>query len=629
MSKSLFRDYNIYTRSLILGLLPAAVTFVALVTFFTHARLEEAARDQQLRGQLIADQLAPALEYDVLTGNQRGIQRLADNVVSNPWVDSVTVYDLFGEELLRVDSGKPRDLSPMTKPSIFSANILQGTVELENPFGWSSELGLVSRQPVRLGKVEVVLDDGPLQDSQDAIISQSLSVAALLILLIVILVRSMASRMARPIQQLTRQVEGLTRREYEIPELNTRISEVRTLGHSVEVLAQTLEQHESEQTATMHQLAQSREQAEEANQAKSEFLAMMNHELKTPVNGILGLLNLMSDSELDRRQKKLLESARHAGDKLNTLVLDILDFSNLENQQFHLQPEESDPINLLRSVLDQYEPQADAKSLPLTLEADEEIAKEAIWIDPVRFQQIARHLVDNAIKFTESGQVTVALRRLPADESSDSHIELTVTDTGTGMTDAQKARIFEPFQPGDSRANRRFEGAGLGLALVSQLVRIMHGEVTVDSEYGKGTRFSVRLPCPKKPRPQGRRLAGQVALVVEDNPVNMSITVAYLEKLGLSCDQSFSGIDALARWRNRRYDVILMDCQMPIKDGYETTREIRTLEGTGHHTPIIALTANTEPGSEAECLAAGMDDFLAKPLRRKALQSKLLQWLGS
>ena len=389
-----------------------------------------------------------------------------------------------------------------------------------------------------------------------------------------------------------------------------------------------------ENQALVLTLSQARDQAEASSRAKSDFLATMSHEIRTPMNGIMGMLQVLEMSPLTAEQKAQVEIAAGSADTLMRLLNDILDFSKIESGKldfesipFALAPAINEVAALLRT-------RAAQKRLTLTLDLPPELPAHVLG-DAVRLKQVLLNLTGNAIKFTERGEVRLAVRVVSGD---DEHVTLrfAVSDTGIGMDESTQAKLFQVFSQGDSSMTRRFGGTGLGLAISQRLVNRMGGEIRVESRPGRGSTFSFELNLPTAPPPMRpsqapfappeQALSGRV-LVVEDDRVNQRVIELMLEKIGLRCVIVADGGAAVEVAVLERWDAVLMDLQMPGMDGLEATRQIRR-RLRGQPLPIIALTANAMVADRDACVAAGMDDFIPKPVRQEELRSCLERWLA-
>jgi len=386
------------------------------------------------------------------------------------------------------------------------------------------------------------------------------------------------------------------------------------------------------------ELQKAKEVAEAASKTKSEFLANMSHEIRTPMNGVLGTLQLLQESDLSDGQKEYVGIAYNSGEALLSLLNDILDFSKIEAGKLKL---EYIPFNLKELTNDLtvlLKQKADEREVKLETDFDSEVPT-AILGDSVRIRQILANLMTNAIKFTDKGTVTIKIITLENTEKM-VRLRLEVNDTGIGIAEENQRKLFNSFTQADGSTTRKYGGTGLGLAIVRQLVTMMRGRLGVESEEGKGSSFwteiSFEVPhniemerASEKKSADVEKLEGNV-LLVEDNPVNQIVARKMLEKAGLNYEVVNNGEEALNRLKlSHDFNLILMDCQMPIMDGYEATQALRDLEEKNaiDRLPVIAMTANAMEGDKDKCLAAGMDDYISKPVNQQNLKKKLAKWL--
>jgi CheY-like chemotaxis protein len=390
-----------------------------------------------------------------------------------------------------------------------------------------------------------------------------------------------------------------------------------------------------------------KEKAELATIAKSRFLANMSHEIRTPMIGVLGMADLLRQKGFSGEDRQLVETIFRSGEALLAILNDVLDFSKIEAGRLEL---DYAPVNIPRiaeDVIHLMAVNAHAKDLKLVLQANPDLP--IVMGDSGRIRQILLNLVGNAVKFTEHGEITVSVTANSSHSAEICDFILAVQDTGMGIEEEVRTRIFNSFDQGDNSMARKFQGTGLGLSITRELVHLMNGEITVDSDAGQGSTFTVRLPLIQAPHSALSPVSGKPSLeqtssaclpapmvdsassyrgkrvlLAEDNPTTQKLLTILMQQVEVDLAVVDNGQEAIDYLEGESVDLIFMDCQMPFMDGFEATRHLRA---RGVTTPVVALTAFARAEDEQHCLEAGMNDFLSKPFRQSELREVLARWL--
>ena len=635
------RQKVMWTAGSVLVLTVLAVLLVAAYTF-----VQAYARAMTERNIAVSHEVATQFERILALGLRTdeivGFDALCDSVVgSHEDLEIVAVYATDGRVMFQNRLGPARERLPdlpIVEAAVASAAEKQFSFAVQGREFAATLKPVFDAGGLPAGAVVVAVAQESLDRRLAGFISPVLGVGGLFILIgVAILYWTLTRYVIRPLVEVIGAVDRLRHQAESTPGFIT----VRADGEA-KILVDAFNQLLAQKGRQREDLAHARDAAEAASRAKSAFLANMSHELRTPMNGVLGMIELAKRRMTDAKGRDQLDKAKQSANHLLSVLNDILDISKIDADRMVV---DSVPLQIplvfeeLTSTLGHT---ATGKGLRLTSDLPDALMQRTFTGDPLRLGQILFNLVGNAIKFTDHGAVT--LRALPVGETPDGVlVRFEVSDTGIGIEPEALTRIFQPFEQADNSMTRKYGGTGLGLAISKRLVQLMGGDIGADSTPGQGSTFWFVVPLKQReadavppapastPRTAEQRLqedhTGARVLLVEDEPIAQVVSRGLLEGVGLVIDLAEDGLQALAMARQNPYALILMDMQMPRMNGVEATQAIRA-DSLNRHTPILAMTANAFDEDRMLCLAAGMNDHIAKPVDPARLYDTLLMWLG-
>ena len=639
--------WSIRRRSIVLAAVPAFLTVVLLTVMHMSQRWSDAGENSESIVRLMVESISASAEYPVISGNYELLAPLMDAALGRPEIAAVRVLDPLGLPLIeRTVEGYDELGSDYLR--VFQKELSRTVIDLDpmDMGGLLEEEG--SERSVTFAVIEIAMTDHYLHAREMEILYQSVVAGVLVVLLAALTGRYIALMIVRPLERTAAFLSSLSGGDYwnriEVSD-GAELGRVQSSGNR---LAEALERAQKEQRVFTSRLLEEQKKARSASESKSQFLAMMSHELRTPLNGALGMLELMNHEMAECDFSLHKEQAEQSLVQLAQLLDDIMVVADTDQKSVAAAPEYCLLSEYFESFFEVLKSRAMSQGLSFITDIRGDLRERPILTYPGLLRQILRHLVDNALKFTVQGVVSVSM------EPEKSGVRIIVSDTGIGIPSSEYGSILEPFTQLESDLNRQYEGAGLGLTITSHVVNALGGELHFSEPEGGGCHVEVTLPevvlAQTDPtdtttilslngdRTDDKQSASESdavgffpegkgkLLIVEDNEVNLKVAEKMLARIHPDREvlAVMSGEAALIAVEEQRISLVLMDCQMPGMDGFETSQKLR--EG-GFSGAIIACTANTTDQVEERCLASGMNDYMAKPISLKGLTLITERWL--
>ncbi len=646
---------GIRTRLLFVTIIPTLL-LVGLFSSSIYREAQRIERDFNQYGTLLAQRTALTARYGALTGNYSSDLSEIDAMMDIPSLMGVTIQDRDGgialergsvESHAQIGTESPLDLpcGQSLQRDYFCAPIEQVDIPIDDFLDMPT--GEVTRENIGWVRIELTRENIEAQWQQ--LLINSLLTGLLLILAVFLLLRMVYTQITRPILGISRWVEGIRRGmltprndiassgEFHALQqgINGMVAEIK---HHREDLQSQIDSATAELRSTMdtleqrnHDLEHERYRAEDANKAKSQFLATMSHEIRTPINAIIGIGQILEQEENTPRQSHLLAQLEGASQLLLGLVNDILDVSKIEAGHLTLEHRPFPIQELLTKVNTLYRSMVADRPIDLITKIDPKLPATLIG-DQLRMEQIVVNLLSNALKFTSEGHIAITFH---VQDITEERVSLTISveDTGIGIPEEKQQTLFQPFTQVDHATTRKYGGTGLGLTICQRLISIMGGSIELQSTTGKGSTFSVNVELPyttdpyisTEPKPcPDVSLRGLHLLVAEDNPINQMVVEELCKSAGIDVTLADDGQEAIDLLGTHPFDAILMDIEMPVLDGYQATKMIRSLPDYTQ-LPIIAMTAHAMEEARIKAMEVGMDDFVTKPFHLTDLKQRLAE----
>jgi len=639
--KNWINNASIKKYTLSASLIPALLMFFILTPSFLYERTHDIEQTLEQQGKLLITQLSHVSEYAILTGNTDYFASIIEELLKQPEIYAISIRNQDNKVLLKKTSFyEIRDTSdlivyeqPVTQlfdPSTF--DIIEGL-----PFNEKLKLAQSPLSPKTIGYVQLTLSKRTLHERQGEIIVYGVMLALVALLLSAFVGHFIGKSIVRPIQAMVAGVKRLGQSNYTTPIGEISNNELGTLAIDINSLATKLNDANNEIEKTINELTDARDEADRINASKSDFLALISHEIRSPLNSAFGVIQLLNDTKLTKPQRRYIDLALNSFNHLVNLLDDIIDFSTLDYGEIKIEQQPTAVKQIIEQVISNYQVSASQKSLDLIVKysGDAKLQEYDVYTDPTRLRQVLSNLVDNAIKYTNIGSIHIHVHWLLTDDNN-VLLSMIVQDTGIGIEHDRLQSIFEMFTQATSPSTRGYGGVGLGLYIVKRLIKLLGGTISVRSQIGIGAMFHIDLPVKlaedvsldttpillpnRQPSIQSRKI-----LVVEDDFSNQEVISGFLNQVGIEVEIASNGFDGLIMFKENIYDLVFIDCFMPNMDGFELATKMRDHENEHckYRTPLVAITASALPATHKKCLESGMDDIITKPYRKFELYKRI------
>jgi signal transduction histidine kinase/CheY-like chemotaxis protein len=602
------------------------------IIFFSIERINTFLEDQTRQTQAMCSVLGKTVQAAVVFKDRKEARRILSALEADITVLEAALFTREGEQLAEyVIPGQSFSLT-FSAPDLKKNSLALGFITVREPI-------MLAGKPI--GTIIIRTSLKPLYRSIFNFLMTMLIILAITIMMAARLSSRLSELIALPIALLAKGMQRITREgNYSITVSHAGTREIKELIEGFNTMIAQINERDRELARTVSKLRIAKEKADSSNRAKSRFLANMSHEIRTPLNGVLGMAELLQRTSLSPDQERYTRSILDSGKVLLAVINDILDSSRIEAGKMAIGHSPFDIAGTVREVVNVFQVEANQKGVALKTGIAENVPM--LLGDSDRIRQILFNLIGNALKFTSQGTVRISLTHRAVD-SSRTEVRVEISDTGIGISKDQLKTIFSPFSQGDGSTTRIYGGSGLGLSIVHQLVTLMKGRIKVDSTLGRGSTFHVTIPFEPAPAdavpadslspviPAGSAPNSPSILLVEDNPANQELAKEALEAIGCRVEVAANGEQAVQAVSRNSFDIVFMDCQMPVMDGYTAASRIREMEKKSgrNRIPVIAVTAHVLADNKEQCLQSGMDDYLQKPFSLNGLQACLERWVGA